>query len=178
MGVTDAPTRRSRPFLVQVAALRKVAGTTRHEERRGVIDDLASVSVSVPEGEPVTTDVTLSSYPGGITVAGTVSAPWVGECRRCGGPAAGMVVAEVRERYAPAGGTDVDDEAYPLAGDELDLEPLSRDAVLLELPLAPLCRPDCLGLCPQCGTNWNVAPCGCRPAGDPRWAALDALRDR
>jgi uncharacterized protein len=183
MGVTPTPTRRSRPFVVQVAALRKAAGTTRHEERRGVIDDLASVSVSVPAGEPVTIDVTLTSYPGGITAAGTVSAPWVGECRRCGGPAEGTVVAEVNERYAPSGGTNGgeaggDDEAYPLAGDELDLEPLARDAVLLELPLAPLCRADCLGLCPQCGTNWNVAPCTCRPALDPRWAALDTLRDR
>ncbi len=173
-----APRRSARPFTVQVAALRKESGVTRHEVRRGSIEDLEAVGVSVPDSATVSCDMTLSSYPGGIMVTGTVSAPWVGECRRCGGPAAGMVVAEVRERYAPAGGTDVDDEAYPLAGDELDLEPLARDAVLLELPLAPLCRPDCLGLCPQCGTNWNVAPCTCRPAGDPRWAALDALRDR
>jgi uncharacterized protein len=178
MGDTTSPPRRSRPFVVQVAALRKNAGTTRHEERRGVIDDLAAVGVSVPDGHLVSADLTLSSYPGGITASGTVSAPWVGECRRCGGPATGTVVADVRERYAPAGGTDRDEEAYPLTGDELDLEPLARDAVLLDLPLAPLCRPDCLGLCPQCGTNWNVAPCTCRPVGDPRWAALDTLRDR
>jgi uncharacterized protein len=177
MGVTRSP-RRSRVFVVPVAALRRAAGVTRHEVRQGVIDDLATVSVSVPEGEPVTTDLTLCSYPGGITATGTVSAPWLGECRRCGGPARGTVVADVHERYAPGGGSPRDEEAYPLEGDELNLEPLARDAVLLDLPLAPLCTPDCLGLCPQCGTNWNVAPCTCRPAGDPRWAALDALRDR
>jgi uncharacterized protein len=123
-------------------------------------------------------DLTLTSYPGGITAEGTVTAPWVGECRRCGGPAEGMVVSEVKERYAAAGGTEGDEEAYPLTGDELDLEPLARDAVLLELPLAPLCRPDCQGLCPSCGTNWNDGPCDCQPPGDPRWAALDSLRDR
>jgi len=89
----------------------------------------------------------------------------------------GPVTASVRERYAPVGATDEDEDAYPLSGDELDLEPLARDAVLLELPLAPLCAPDCRGLCPQCGTNWNVASCDCQPAGDPRWSALDALRD-
>ena len=178
MGVREETGRRSTPFLVQVAALRKSAGTTRHEQRQGVIDDLATLGVHVPEGRPVDADLILTSYAGGITAEGTVMAPWVGECRRCGGPAAGTVVAEVKERYAPAGGTDRDEEAYPLRGDELDLEPLVRDAVLLELPLAPLCRPGCLGLCPQCGTNWNEAPCTCRPAGDPRWAALDALRDR
>ena len=61
----------------------------------------------------------------------------------------------------PGGGTDGDEEAYPLTGDELDLEPLARDAVLLELPLAPLCSEDCRGLCPQCGANWNTEPCDC-----------------
>ena len=55
--------------------------------------------------------------------------------------------------------------------------PFTRDAVLLELPLAPLCRPDCAGLCPTCGADLNEGPCACPPAeGDPRWAALDALR--
>jgi uncharacterized protein len=173
----DRPRRGTRPFMVQVAAVRKVAGTTRHEVRQGVIDGLGAVGVVVPDGSPVVADLTLSSYPGGITAEGTVRAPWRGECRRCGGPVSGTVAAEVRERYAPRGGTDEDEDAYPLAGDELDLEPLARDAVLLELPLAPLCSEECRGLCPQCGANWNVTTCECAPAGDPRWSVLDALRD-
>jgi len=171
------PRRASRPFVVQVASLRKLAGTTRHETRSGVIDELAAVGVSVPTGAPICADLELSSYPGGITVSGSVTAPWLGECRRCGGPVAGQVVARVRERYAPAGGTDADGDAYLLAGDELDLEPLARDAVMLDLPLAPLCSDGCLGLCPQCGANWNTGPCGCPPVTDVRWSALDALRD-
>jgi uncharacterized protein len=173
----EVPRRASRPFIVQVAAVRKVAGTTRHETRSGVIDGLAAVGVSVPTGAPIRADLELSSYPGGITVSGTVTAPWQGECRRCGGPVTGEVAASVRERYAPAGGTEADEDAYLLAGDELDLEPLARDAVLLDLPLAPLCSDDCLGLCPQCGANWNAGVCGCPPVSDPRWSALDALRD-
>ena len=52
-----------------------------------------------------------------------------------------------------------------------------REAVLLELPDAPLCRPDCAGLCPTCGTNLNTGTCDCTaPAGDARWAALDDLK--
>ena len=172
-----APRRASRPFVVQVASVRKVAGTTRQETRSGVIDGLAAVGVSVPAGAPICADLELTSYPGGITVSGSVTAPWLGECRRCGGPVAGQVVARVRERYAPAGGTDADVDAYRLAGDELDLEPLARDAVLLDLPLAPLCSEGCLGLCPQCGANWNTGPCACPPVTDGRWSALDALRD-
>ncbi len=166
-----------RPFIVQVAALRKAPGTTRHELRQGVIDGMAAVSVTVPAGAVVVADLALASYPGGITVAGTVSAPWHGECRRCGGPVAGQVAATVRERFAPSGGADGDEDAYPLASDEVDLEPLARDAVLLELPLAPLCSDGCRGLCPQCGINRNVAACDCVPGGDPRWSALDALRE-
>jgi uncharacterized protein len=54
-----------------------------------------------------------------------------------------------------------------------------REAVLLDLPLAPLCRPDCAGLCPECGADLNAGDCGHRPnATDPRWTALDDLRER
>ena len=169
--------RKARPFVVQVTALRKQAGATRQVVRRGVIDGLGAVGVLVPEGAEVTADLTLSSYPGGITATGTVSAPWQGECRRCGGPVDGMVTATVREHYAPAGAAGQDEDVYPLSGDELDLEPLAHDAVMLDLPLAPLCSVDCLGLCPRCGENWNVTRCDCPPEGDPRWSALDVLRD-
>ena len=104
-----------------------------------------------------------------------MTAPWRGECRRCGGPVDGRPWSPgVQERYAPAGGTDRDEEAYPLTGDELDLEPLARDAVLLELPLAPLCTEDCRGLCPTCGANRNTESVRLRrrpprpPLGGPR----------
>ena len=176
--------RTSTPFLVHASSLRKVAGTVRHEERRGVIDDLATVSVAVPEGAEVDARVTLSSYPGGVMATGRVSAPWQGECRRCGGVVTGAVEAEVRERYVIEGADGPtgaragdDDDAYVLADDILDLEPLARDAVLLELPLAPLCKEYCLGLCPQCGTNLNLETCSCALPADPRWSALDVLRD-
>ena len=170
-------TKRARPFIVPSAALRKQVGSSRHEHRRGPIPGLAALGVVVPDEAEVDVDVTLSSYPGGImAVGGTVTAPWVGECRRCGGPVSGTVVSSVRERFAPAG-SGQDDDAYPLSGDELDLEPLSRDAVLLDLPLAPLCSEECLGLCPRCGANWNLSECGCPPELDPRWSALDSLLD-
>jgi uncharacterized protein len=167
----------ARPFIVPAAKLRRVAGTVRRELRRAPIEDLATMGSEVPDGAEVNVEVTLSSYPGGVMALGTVEAPWTGECRRCGGPVAGEVRAEVRERYVAQSETDVDDEAYPLAHDELDLEPLARDAVLLELPLAPLCTPDCQGLCPQCGINRNEETCTCEQPVDPRWSALDALRD-
>jgi uncharacterized protein len=168
---------KAKPFIVPAAKLRRVAGTVRRELRQAPIDDLATMGSEVPEGAEVSVEVTLSSYPGGVMASGTVEAPWTGECRRCGGPVTGEVRAEVRERYVAQSETDVDDEAYPLADDVIDLEPLARDAVLLELPLAPLCSPDCQGLCPHCGINRNEEACTCEEPVDPRWSALDALRD-
>jgi uncharacterized protein len=64
-------------------------------------------------------------------------------------------------------------------GEVLETEPLIAEQVLLSLPVKPLCRPDCAGLCPGCGADLNHEPCRCesKPT-DPRWAALAALRGR
>ena len=172
------PARPKHPFWVPVAALRRDLGSAEPIERAGPIEGLAAVSVSVPEGTPVTVAVVLSSYPGGIMAAGTVEAPWRGECRRCGGEIEGQVLASVRERFVREGHTGGDEEAYLFSDETVDLEPMARDAILLELPLAPLCSEECLGLCPECGTNWNLSGCDCVRQIDPRWSALDQLRGR
>ena len=69
-----------------------------------------------------------------------------------------------------------DDEASRLEGDLIDLEPLLRDEVVLDLPFQPLCREDCAGLCVECGANLNDDPGHAHEAStDPRWDALRAL---
>ncbi|MFN7940329.1 MAG: DUF177 domain-containing protein [Thermoanaerobaculia bacterium] len=66
-----------------------------------------------------------------------------------------------------------------VAGEELDTEPLIREAVQLGLPDRPLCREDCAGLCPRCGKDRNAGACDCADESvDPRWAALAALKNR
>jgi uncharacterized protein len=161
------------PFLVNVAVLRRNAGSRHREERRGRMDGLGTSASRVPEGAEVEVDVVLESVHGGIMATGEVRAAWVAECRRCLGSAHGEVEARVRELFEPVPDPE---ETYPLTGDQLDLEPLARDAVLLELPLAPLCAEGCLGLCPTCGANLNQGVCACPRAGaDPRWGALDVL---
>ena len=66
-----------------------------------------------------------------------------------------------------------EEEVRRLSGDLLDLEPVIRDAVVLGLPLSPLCRADCPGLCPTCGTRWDDLPADhSHDTLDPRWAAL------
>lgn len=165
------------PFLVPVTKLRRHPGARQAEQRRGALDELAVAGTHVAAGTPVDVDVTLEVAVGGIAVSGTVATAWRGECRRCACLVEGEVTAEVRELYRPAGDAEDEEETYLLGPDYLDLRPLARDAVLLELPIAPLCRADCAGLCPTCGADRNDGPCGCAaPRGDPRWAALDTLR--
>ena len=168
------------PWLVPVTTLRRQPGARREERRAGWIGELSVAGSVVPAGAVAVADAILDSIDGGIEVAASVRAPWQGECRRCLRPISGELWCDVRELYRARAGheaADPDEDTYPLEGELLDLAPLVRDALLLELPLAPLCREDCRGLCPTCGADLNSGPCECAPtSGDPRWGVLDALR--
>jgi uncharacterized protein len=169
------------PFLVPVAQL------VRDEPAQVVIKFSAPFDAAhefeprafgesdVPVDADVDVDLRLQSFRGGVRAAGTLRAPWRGICRRCSVVICDELDVLISERYVedPA---PHDEEAYALSGDFVDLLPLVHDAVLLELPIAPLCRVDCLGLCPSCGTDRNEASCSCQLEPDPRWATLDALR--
>lgn len=172
------------PFVVHVARLRRVSGSTMRAVRTGPVNPHEGAGAPrpgdsvIPDDAEVTCDVELQSFPGGVMVRGTVTGPWKGACRRCTGPVEGELRVSVRERFVDTetlalGG---DEEAYPIVEDRLDLEPLVHDVVVLELPVAPLCAEDCPGLCPWCGADRNQEECGCVPPVDPRWASLDVLR--
>jgi uncharacterized protein len=161
------------PFRINVATvLRNMS--PRREHIRGVIDDLFVSGSEVPAGAEVDVEVELIPVGHTVEVVGTVRAPWQGDCRRCLKPASGVLEGQVRETFEDP---CVEGETYPLAHDEIDLEPLARETVVLELPPAPLCHEDCLGLCPECGVDRNESTCPCAPPMDPRWAVLDGLRE-
>ena len=100
-----------------------------------------------------------------------------GPCYRCLGDAALDVPILAREYQASS--PDDDELTTPyLVGNRLDVSAWARDAVALALPDKILCRPDCAGLCPECGKNLNDDPHEHDDTeADPRWAALEALRD-
>ena len=120
----------------------------------------------------------LESTNTGIVVRGTVSAKYHDRCRRCLKEVHERVSVQIAELYQRE---LTDPDAYPLEGEQLNLAPLVREHLLLSLPDGPLCRADCPGLCPVCGadkSNPAEADCGCSVgAADPRWAALDALKN-
>jgi uncharacterized protein len=112
-----------------------------------------------------------------VLVTGTVTAPVTGECGRCLDPITDELVVEVCELFAyPSSITDrtsEQDEIHRIEGEHLDLEPVVRDEVVLGLDFAPLCRPDCAGLCPGCGQRLADLPAEhAHHTVDPRWAGL------
>ena len=168
------------PFLVPVAALRRDIPSTSKVALRAPFDAAGEFlprpagEGDVPPGAEVDVSVSISSFSGGLSVRGTVHCPWVGRCRRCSNEVTGLLDVSVDERYVED--RRGDDEAYSYDGDTIDLAPLVHDAVFLELPLTPLCREDCRGLCVQCGIDLNDAACECQAPVDPRWAKLSELR--
>lgn len=134
-------------------------------------------TIGVPAGTPVELDVRLESVTEGVYVSGTARAVLEGECARCLDPVADEVIVEIQELFAyPDSATDETtdaDELPRVVDDRVDLEQTVRDALVLELPLAPVCRPDCPGLCAECGEKWaDLGPDHGHETLDPRWAAL------
>jgi DUF177 domain-containing protein len=109
----------------------------------------------------------------GVVVHGTVSTPWRGQCRRCLTDVAGTSVSVVEELFQQH---PEHEDAIEITGDRIDLAPVVREYVLLDLPDLPLCKDDCAGICPNCGIDRNVATCDCDTSvTDPRWSALEGL---
>lgn len=163
----------SQSLVQQVGDLLKRVGAQREVS---LVTDLAMSTgvVEVAASSPTQLDLKLERIPEGLVVRGNIVSNWHGPCARCLQETSGELrvsVDELFEREPIAG------ETYGLDGELCDLEPMVRDAVLLDLPQSPLCRPDCAGLCPTCGVDRNIDACDCTPdESDPRWSALGSLK--
>jgi uncharacterized protein len=146
--------------------------------------------MAVPVGEVIEVDLRLESVTEGILVTGQIYAVAKGECIRCLDPIEIELNRTMQELYRyeatnDRGGRkkkrdddeDLDlDEEFMMEGDILNLETPVRDAIVLALPVNPLCDLDCLGLCPECGEKWATLPEDhAHEAIDPRWKALGGL---
>src|ERR1700761_3208190 len=156
-------------------------GAARGETRTVPAPDLLRVELAGgPAGAEVDVDLRLEAVHEGVLVTGTALAPVVGECARCLEPVTSEVEANFQElyRYEPSPEEDDDEEDVQLLdGDLLDLEPGLRGALLLALPLSPLCSDDCAGLCPDCGVRLADAEPGHQHDGAilPEWEKLRQL---
>lgn len=133
--------------------------------------DLGGGVAVVPAGSDLVLDLRFEAVVEGVLVSGTASVTVAGECARCLDSIDWDQTVSVTDLYLNEPGPE--DEGLPvLEGEYLDLEPVVRDAVVLALPLAPLCRPDCPGLCVTCGARLAEDPDHAHERIDPRWAGL------
>lgn len=169
-----------RPLVLDTRELGRRPGSMRRVRRVAPAPALLGTGLArVPEGSPLRLDLRLEAVMEGVLVTSTVRASLSGECARCLDPLGGEVEVGVQELYAYPDQHGGDEELPLLVEDLLDLEPALRDALVTELPLSPRCRPDCPGLCPDCGTRLaDAGPGHAHHRADPRWAALSTLTDR
>lgn len=135
--------------------------------------DLGIGVIGVPLGSPIEFSLRLESVVEGVLVTGTAVVQLQGSCARCLDEISTTEEIDLQELYCYPDKELDDPEASRIEGELIDLEPVLRDAVVLDLPFTPLCRPDCAGLCPECGANLNQDPDhGHAEPVDPRWAEL------
>ena len=153
---------------INVAQLFKSdVGSIRNYEMSGVVDIADNGTDSMVRGE-----VRLMRTDRGILVKGTLHTEAEVICSRCLASFGCPLALNIEEQYFPTVDVNtgvsvsVPDAPGCFTVDEqhvLDLTEAIRQYALLAIPMKPLCREDCAGLCPHCGRNLNLGPCGCPP---------------
>lgn len=169
---------RNNRLLVSVAELRRRVGNVDEHEATVAVEGAEVIGTRVVDGTEASVQLRLEALPDAVVITGTAAAAWAGECRRCLDPVSGVTTGELDEVARP----------YPLDGelaigdDRIDVTDAVRAAVVLGLPLAPLCREDCPGPDPE-GHPVSVeedvedgAEVPDEPPLDPRWAALSEVQ--
>jgi uncharacterized protein len=137
--------------------------------------------IAIEPGAALELDLRVESVSEGVLVTGTVAGPTVGECARCLSEVSGRVQVGLTELFAyPDSTTEAtteEDEVGHIVDDTIYLEQAIIDAVALDLPFAPVCRPDCPGLCPECGIQLAAEPGHHHDRIDARWAKLAGMVD-
>jgi uncharacterized protein len=181
----------AKPFLLNTYELPRRAGELK--EYQLDIETVTRIGVpliAVQEGDVIEVDVRLESVTEGILLSAEIYAVAQGECIRCLDPVEVVIDRKIQElyRYEPTNekghrkrrdDEDVDldgEEELQMEGDLMNLEIPIIDAIILTLPVNPLCSQDCLGLCPDCGEKWESLPQGhAHEVIDARWSGLEEL---
>ena len=155
-------------FRIDVADLLTHPGARRPVHLEAAVESLGTKVARIVE--PVRLDLVLERVPDGIVARGELHARWEGECGTCLRELSADLAVGVAELFESH---PIGDDTYPIDGHEIDLEQLVRDALVLELPLAPVCEDrDCA---PAEGPGVLIGATDSDTPADPRWAALSDL---
>ena len=164
------------PFSVQVHDLMHRPGQMRELELDIVLTQvMGDGAMTIPVESTIETDLKLESVHEGILATGEVFATAHGECSRCLDELKTPVEVDFQELFAYSG-TEEDD--FTVSDEQIDLEPVIRDAIVLSLPFQPVCSQDCLGLCPDCGVKLAENPDHAHEQQvNSRWAELAKFKE-
>ena len=166
------------PFKINFHELPRRAGEFRQYHLKFSAPQAIGIALlEIPKSEPIDISFKAESVDGGVLLTGTVISHAKGECGRCLDPIDFDVNQKFQELFLYSSKVseveDDEDEVFSLDGDIADLEVPIRDAVILSMPINPLCQSDCLGLCSVCGRKWRELEKGhAHKASDPRWSGL------
>lgn len=162
-------------LVVDITPLKRQPDTPRSVELRWPApDDLGLASAEIRAVE-IGIDLQLEIAGDQLIAQGAIDIDWRGPCRRCLEDQTDTTPVEIREIFQKV---PIEGETYHLDEDDVDLEPMVRETVLLNLPVAPLCRQDCAGPDPErfpTSVVQDPDPDEPPPA-DPRWGALSELK--
>jgi uncharacterized protein len=150
-------------------------GASRRQDVAGTIEGLSTELVVVPDDAPLAGSLLIEAVVEGVFVSGEMSGTWIVRCARCLTEVERPFSVGLAELFAPGAAAEQDEDTYPLVDDAIDPNEMVRDAVGIEMPFSPLCRPDCQGLCEVCGGNRNLGECPGHEQMDPRLASLADL---
>ena len=164
----------SAPLTINVLELTRRAGTLKDIAVRLPVADFAFGDDRIVATRDIDVELHIESVQGGLVVQGETACSTTMLCRRCLREVSADIHVVIDEIYRSVPDNP---DAYVLEGEQVDLMPMVRETMLLGLPDAPLCKPDCPGLCPQCGADMQSDPCQCQAQRtDERWSVLDQLR--
>lgn len=165
-----------KPVLTEIHFVEEVPDFNRLLEKEGEVDYHLAAPLHV----------TLTHMRSGedLLFCGEIQSELTGQCGRCLEEFSFSLTREFSVIFTPQAPVGREAElsydelsASFYSGDTFDISALIHEQTLLALPIPPLCREECEGLCPQCGVNCNVEPCGCQPVwSDSRLKALSSLR--
>jgi uncharacterized protein len=149
-------------MFLNVSAELKSPGKVSRARLSEQLPDMELAGSRIRFAEPVVLDAEYSCDGEGFDVSGTLSSSVIMNCTKCNEEFITPFAVDFSERFMKVSEEEAEEhDCYAYSGDVLDLDKMVSDMILLNAPIYGLCRPDCKGLCPVCGTNLNHSQCSC-----------------
>ncbi|MBR3487242.1 MAG: DUF177 domain-containing protein [Clostridia bacterium] len=164
---------------LNVAAELKTPGLVSHAQIEQVFPEMELAGSRIRLAEPVALEFKYSFDGEGVDLMGVLSSSLIMNCTKCNEEFVKPFSVDFSERFLKVSDEEAEElDCYSYAGEVLKLDKMAEDLILLNAPLYGLCRPDCKGLCPICGTNLNTSQCSCTAEDDSSpFAALKRLKE-